>query len=221
MPDALGLTPEEFLSDFRQWATAQARAWGLLLPEGVPPLSELIRAESAEEADVTSQRLDELIAEYPQHPDLAEARARAAVGAADGELTPEAVALIERWAELKPIDSTPRRILARHYRQTAAPLRAIPHLEYLDAREQYTPALAAELANLYARAGDVQASQGKAERATRIAPFDADYRELAAAAALRLQDYNTAERHLIALTRIEPDREIHHRRLTRLRELAR
>ncbi|MFG0284545.1 MAG: tetratricopeptide repeat protein [Phycisphaerales bacterium JB039] len=220
MPQALGLTPEEFLSDFRQWARGQARAWGLLLPEGVPPLSELIRAESAAEADVTIERLEELIAEYPDHPDLAEVRARAALEAAGGDATPQIAPLVERWAELKPIDSTPRRVLARYYRKTDTPELAIPHLEYLDAREQYTPALAAELARLYARTGDFEASHAKAERATRIAPFDADYRELAATTALRLKDYATAERHLIALTRIEPDRQIHQQRLDRLRELA-
>jgi tetratricopeptide (TPR) repeat protein len=217
LPEALGLTPEEFLSDFRQWATQQARGWGLLLPDGAPSLSELLRAERAEDADVSEERLEELLEQYPEHPGLVEARARAALAAADGDVTEQVVPLLEKWAELKPIDSSPRRALARYYRQTDAPERAIPHLEYLDAREQYSPALAADLARLYARTGELEKSHEKAERATRIAPFDADYRELAATTALRLRDFASAERHLMALTRIEPDREVHLRRLERLR----
>src|SRR5690606_30318692 len=131
LPQALGLTPEEFLSEFRQWAREQARGWGLLLPEGMPALEQLVRAERAVDAEIPEERLDELLAEYPDHPGLVEARARAALTAAEGQVTEATVPLLERWADLKPIDSSPRRALARYYRETDGPERAIPHLEYL------------------------------------------------------------------------------------------
>ena len=42
-------------------------------------------------------------------------------------------------------------------------------------------------------------------------------RELAAEVAVRTGDWAEAERHVRALTRIEPDREIHRRRLEAIR----
>ncbi len=46
----------------------------------------------------------------------------------------------------------------------------------------------------------------------------ADYRELAATAALRLGDWREAERHIAALVEIEPERDIHQLRLRKVRE---
>ena len=52
-----------------------------------------------------------------------------------------------------------------------------------------------------------------------MAPFDADYRELAATIALRRNDYETALRHITALTIIEPGRDIHKKRLEAVQKL--
>jgi tetratricopeptide (TPR) repeat protein len=93
----------------------------------------------------------------------------------------------------------------------------VPHLEFLDAREINSPAYAAELADLYARLGRQAEAMAKAERAATIAPFDANQREQAARMALLAGDRAAAERHLVALTIIEPDRAIHRRRLEALR----
>ncbi|HCT45714.1 MAG TPA: hypothetical protein DF699_10920, partial [Phycisphaerales bacterium] len=54
-------------------------------------------------------------------------------------------------------------------------------------------------------------------RAVAIAPFDADQRERAARVALIVEDYEQARHQLEALTIIEPDREIHQRRLDALK----
>ncbi|MGQ0629377.1 MAG: hypothetical protein ACT4PL_14925, partial [Phycisphaerales bacterium] len=99
------------------------------------------------------------------------------------------------------------------------PQGAIPHLEYLDAREDRLPTYAGQLANLYAQGGDLARARAMAERATRIAPYDARYRELAAGMALRSApegpgaDLRTARRHIVVLTQLEPDRPVHVRRL--------
>jgi tetratricopeptide (TPR) repeat protein len=132
------------------------------------------------------------------------------------------VALLEEWAEMVPVAERPHRELIKHYLASDDPAeqaKAIPHLEFLDARAQYTPAYAAALATRYAEAGDAERALEKAERAVSIAPFDADQRELAARVALVARDMHAAKRHLMALVQIEPDRPEHKRRVTRLLEL--
>ena len=59
----------------------------------------------------------------------------------------------------------------------------------------------------------------KAIRATRIAPFNASYREFAAAVALKRSDFDAAEHQVVALTMLEPDRDIHQKRLERIRQM--
>ena len=97
--------------------------------------------------------------------------------------------------------------------------RAIPHLEFLDAREVHSVAYADQLAELYALAGNHELALAKAIRTTRIAPFDAHAREQAARMALLNNDLNMAEHHLNALISIEPDREVHKRRLESLKSM--
>jgi len=96
---------------------------------------------------------------------------------------------------------------------------AIEHLEFLDAREQNSAVYAVELAKRYAALGRWEEAQQKAERATRIAPFDADWRELAATIAIKRRDYPAARRHIEALTALEPDREVHQKRLEALERM--
>jgi Flp pilus assembly protein TadD len=96
--------------------------------------------------------------------------------------------------------------------------RAMPHLEYLDAREQKTPAYASELARRYAAQREMGRAVVKAERATQLAPYDARPRELAATVAIQAGELQTAERHILALTALEPDRAIHRERLEAVRK---
>ncbi|MEO1583837.1 MAG: hypothetical protein AAFR96_04595 [Planctomycetota bacterium] len=150
-----------------------------------------------------------------------EAGLRAAVDAAETGSDARAEALLA-WAAAVPIAETPHRELVKHFLAQDDPAersRAVEHLEFLDARAQYTPAFAAALATRYAEAGDTDRALVKADRASSIAPFDADQRELAARIALVARDPESAERHLDALTRIEPDRPEHAARLERFREL--
>ena len=134
-------------------------------------------------------------------------------------ITPRIEELLERYAEARPVDPFPHRLLARHNLASDDPASAIPHLEFLDEREVYSTAYAAALARRYAEVGRYDRALSKAERAVRIAPFDGDYRELAATVAIQQRDFDAAERHIEALTKLEPDVELHRKRLERLREL--
>jgi tetratricopeptide (TPR) repeat protein len=164
---------------------------------------------------------------FPDHPDLLEADVHYTLAAADDKPTPEMVPLLERYASARPVDPLPHQMLARLYLAASddhtiegkGPEGAIPHLEWLDAREQNSASYAAELARRYAALQDWPKADAKATRATTIAPFDADYRELAATIALQHQDYATALRHITALTIIEPGREIHKKRLEAIQKM--
>ncbi len=157
--------------------------------------------------------------EHPDNPDALEAFLELALESNDGVASDELAPILERYAAARIVDPMPHRVLARHYLSSADPSRAIPHLEYLDAREQRTAAFAAALAQQYELRSEYTLASEKAERATTIAPFDAELRELAARVALLRSDYETAERHIAALTVLEPQREIHKQRLERIRQI--
>lgn len=166
----------------------------------------------------TDDDIEAWLSEYPEHPELLELSVQAALRRAGDEPRAEMIPLLERYAAARPVDPMPHRHLARLYLAGAGdgPSAAIAHLEYLDAREQHSGAYAIELARRYASLERWDLADAKAERATRIAPFNAPYREFAATIALKRGDHETALRHITALTRIEPHREIHQRRLEAL-----
>lgn len=166
----------------------------------------------------TPERVDEWLAKRPDHPDLLRLKVAAEQARAGGEATAEMIPLLERYAAARPVDMAPRKMLARLHLASADQQRAVAHLEALDAREQKTAAYAVELARLHAEARRLDDAARKAERAVRIAPFNGQHRELAARIALLRQDYGTAERHIVALTRLEPDQPLHYQRLQRVRE---
>jgi len=218
---------QAFGQQFRPWAEAQLERAGLTLPEGVPGMADLIVRDAPEGFDARSasppsaDQLRSWLEEFPGHPVLLRELAARTLEAGRGEATLEAAPALLEYAAACPVDDMPHRALARLFLRTPGrESEAIPHLEFLDAREQSAPVYAVALAREYAGLGDWERAQAKAERATRIGPFDADHRELAARIALMREDFATAERHIRALTIIEPDREVHTRRLERVREMA-
>jgi len=226
----LGVDHEAFLAAFKQWARGQLEQAGLLLDEQVPTLSELLEPWLAkwvaEGVEPTPERrleaLHAVLADVPNHPDVVEAVILAETARTGGEPTAELLELLERYARLRPVDELAHRLLARWYLTRDDPdeqLKAIPHLEYLDVRQTQGASFAAELSRLYVRAGDLERAWLKAERATMVAPFDANLREHAARIALVRKDLQAAERHIEALTIIEPDREQHMRRLEAVRAM--
>jgi tetratricopeptide (TPR) repeat protein len=176
----------------------------------------------------TPEMIAKWLADWPRHADVLELAMDDAVAKAGNKATPAIAPLIERYAAARPVDPKPHRLLAKMYldaaeadpaNTTAQATQAIAHLEYLDAREQKTPIYAMELAKRYAATGDMDKAKAKSERATQIDPFNARPRELAATIAIQARDYPTAQRHIEALTQIEPTRDIHTKRLEALQKL--
>ena len=137
------------------------------------------------------------------------------VANADATMAP----LLERYSKARPVDPLPHKLLAKLALDSATPRDAISHLEYLDVREQNSISFAVQLAKLYAADHEWSKAIAKAERATRIAPYDPASRELAATLAIAQKDYANARRHLTALSKLEPNRAAHRQRLEALTKL--
>ncbi|MGD9690068.1 MAG: tetratricopeptide repeat protein [Phycisphaerales bacterium] len=177
--------------------------------------------------------LQRLLEQHPEHADLLELTCRQALERNGGMATLELAPLLERYSRARPVDPMPHKALARLYLSLPEPAEgmagadgaggasegpksprsAIPHLEWLDAREEKSPVYASQLAALYAVAGDFERAWAKALRATRVSPYDARYREKAAAIALQRSDLASAKAQIEAMIVLEPDRAIHKRRL--------
>lgn len=177
------------------------------------------RVEPIELPRPTIEQAQAWVALYPDHPGALEALIQLSLREREGVATPDMIETLERYARARPVDPTPHRLLAQLYLAGADPDAAIPHLEFLDAREQRTAAYAAALAQRYEAIDDLSRAAAKADRATTIAPYNAELRELAARIALVGGDLASAERHVWALTKLEPQRELHRQRLDRVREL--
>lgn len=218
----LGMSAGEFLARFRVWAGAQIRQWGMRPPMGAPTLAALL-SEAAQQPDAPSSPTRDMVegwlGRYPDHPEILELAVDLALRRSDGRVTEASAALIERWAHAVPVSPTPRKLLASYYLASDEPTRAIETLGWLDAREQHTPAYAARLARLLGAQGRWEEAFAKAQRATRIAPFDADQRELAAAVAIKAGRLAAAQEHIEALVAIEPDVAQHNDRLAAIRAM--
>jgi tetratricopeptide (TPR) repeat protein len=227
---ALGVTREAFLADFIEHARAQLVAVGMALPDGEPTLAQVLEPWSQAWAarnspptpDERLEALRELAAAHPDHPEVLEGLILAEVEHAGGEPTEALVPVLEHYARVRPVDDLPHRLLARWYltrNDTAEQAKAIELLAWLDERQTTSTAYASELARLCLDTGDLERAGHYAQRASRIAPFDAAAREFAARVALLRKDYATAERHIVALTILEPDRPQHAKRLEAVRKL--
>jgi hypothetical protein len=233
----LGISRDEFLEDFEPWARDRVIEWGLIERDGEPTIAELrlglIRDEEQREKagellrhrdpevaqrlpEPSEATLREWLTEHPDHTDCLEQLIRVRLEITAGEPDDELLELLMTYARLRPVDPMPHRELAAYHLAGSDPTLAIPHLEYLDARETNEPTYAAALARRYAEAGRWADAWRSALRAVRISPYDADHRELAATVAIRRGQLDTAREQIVALTVLEPDREIHRRRLAAL-----
>ena len=165
------------------------------------------------------------LAKHPDHPGLLMAAIAASLPKSRGAPTAELVPLLERYAKARPVDPLPHKLLTTWYLSGGgkdapdATDRVVEHLEFLDAREQYSAAYATELANRYGARGDWDRAWAKALRAVRIAPYDARTRETAATVAVLRKDFDAAQWQLEALRALEPDQEVHSQRLEALKKL--
>jgi len=227
----LGAGVGEVQRAFLAWAADRARGWGLLEPEGVPPAGALLERYREEDAGAqaagTEAALEDvraLLEQHPGHAGLIELRARLLLEANGGRPAEPMADALRAWASAQPVADEPRRLLVLLARGRGAldpgDEEVVRALEHLDARESYSGAYAAELARLYTRRGDFDRALTKAQRAVGIEPFDAPTRELAAMVAWRAGRADIAREHVVALTVIEPDREIHRRRLEAIDQRA-
>jgi len=157
--------------------------------------------------------------EHPDHPELLDRMIAFDLAETEGEPAPELAPLLERYAAARPVDPTPHRLLVRLYLDQDTPEAReamVPHLAYLNAREQKASTYATELARSLSRLGRWENASDYAEQATQRAPYDAGLRELAATAAIKTRDLDTARRHIAALTLLEPQRDLHKKRLEAL-----
>lgn len=223
----MGKDRAAFFAEFKVWAKTKLVEWGMLPPEGQPlaaaALTEALGHEAPEEP--TAEDVNKALAKYPKHPQLLEGLVRVMLSASRGQPTAELVPILERYAAARPVDPLPHKLLTTWYLTgggKAAPDagdRVIEHLEFLDAREQYSPAYATELADRYGARKDWDRAWAKALRAVRIAPYDARTRELVATIAVLRKDFDAAQWQLEALKALEPDREVHTQRLDALRKM--
>lgn len=249
--DVLGVTQDEFMKRFVEWAHVDAVKAGMIAS---PTINEL-RLQTTLEDEEGRERVHSAIADlakvggwamasmtglspewfvlpvasatpelvefwsvtHPTNPDVLDLMVTDALAATNGRASDDMVPLLERYAQARPVDPRPHRLLAQLYLVSGRGAEAIPHLEYLDAREAYSPTYAAELAKRYAAIGEWDKAWSKAVRATQIAPFNATYRELAATVAIKRNDLTNAEHQIIALTELEPRIEKHKQRLEAIR----
>ncbi|MAY75601.1 MAG: hypothetical protein CMJ31_12980 [Phycisphaerae bacterium] len=238
----LGLDRDAFMNTFTAWAERQLRDARLLPPAGTPTLRELVdeakrehahsddgnedanneNNDAADDFEVTLETVNAWLETYPDHPQLLglavdlEVDALGDADARPARLPERIVELLERAESARPTDDLPRRLLARHLLASddeTEQRAAAPRLAFLDEREQSASVYADRLAMFYAELGDADRAMAKANRAALIDPFDADVREQAARVALVTGNLAEAERHIVALTRIEPESELHRRRL--------
>lgn len=219
----LNIGRDEFLDGFKAWAGARVVGWGMRPPDGTPRAKDLVKPKDDEPPALAD--VDAALAAHPEHPELLELAVRLRLRDTKNQPTEGLVPWLERYAKARPVDPLPHKMLVAWYLSPQGKVtpgaadRAIEHLEYLDAREQYSAAYATELSNRYGVRGEWDRSWAKALRAVRIAPYDARTRELAATVAIKRKDFEAAEWQLQALKKLEPDRSVHDQRLEALKKL--
>jgi predicted Zn-dependent protease len=204
-----GQTADQFMSNFRAWGQQQVKAWGLAAP---PKDAQLIRVLEAS-GPPDDKTLDALLANYPGQPDVLKLAAERALKQSDPVTARQTVL---RYAAARPVDPWPHQALVKLALETGRDDEAIASLEELDRRASNTGAWAEQLAKIYRSRKDFTAAARAANRALHREPYNATYRELAAAIDLQRGDMTGALRHVTALTAIEPDRAIHWVRLAAL-----
>lgn len=217
------ISREQFLADFKVWAKEQLIAWGMLTAQGQPSLESLVKdlpkQEDGEVATPTPDQIAGWVKDHPNHPDLLRLLLQTVMDERNGEILDTDITMFESYAKARPVDPFPHQQLARIYLAQSKTQDAIPHLEWLDARTDRSAIYSTQLATLYAQQGRPDMAATKAERAARITPYSAQARELAANMAVQRKDFATARRHIEFLAALEPDREVHKKRLEALKKL--
>jgi cellulose synthase operon protein C len=227
--NVLKISREAFFDDFQAWARNELRQWGMIAPEGQESARTILTREAQrllpegstqapDPSSLTLAQLDELAKTLPDHAEIQAVvltQLASQSGADFAALAPR----LEAYAKLRPVDPMPHRALARYYLASGQVEKAIEHLKWLDIREDRQSVFASQIAAAYAQRGDFASAWPFAVRATHIAPYQGDHRELAAAIAVQRKDLASARQHLEFLAELEPTQNQHKRRLEALSEL--
>lgn len=205
--DVTGLGGQVFMDQFKVWAREQVRQWGLLDDD------DGLRHQLSADGTPTDEVLDRLLAEHPDHPDLLQAAARRAIEREDPDRARQALL---RYAVARPVDPWSHRQLVKLAILTGRHDEAVGSLQQLDRQDSETGQWAHQLAQIHRNADRLDLAYRAIIRALHRQPYHPGYRELAATIQLQIGDPQAALGHLQALVLIEPDRAIHHVRLTAL-----
>ncbi len=223
----LGLTREQFMSDFKVWAAAQVAQWGLAAEPPIDGLLDGARSKDDPDAPLSDAAIGALLEAHPAHPDLLEIAARRSVARsatlpeaqAPGGVDDAAAQLLARYSASRPLDPWPHQRLAARALALGESSVALEHLAFLDARADSDPSFALAIARNCRTLKRTAQALVAAQRAARIDPYSAATRELAASCAIEAGDLPAARAQIVALTRIEPDRKQHTLRLDRIDRL--
>ena len=196
-----GRTPQQFMDEFLAWSRQQVKIWGLGPQDHEPQIDALL---SSSRTGLASQ-IDELLSAHPNHPDLL--RLQAEILSDTGSYEQARSALL-RYAAVRPVDPWSSRVMAVLALRHDRPDDAIGPLEHMDRIEMHSGQWAYELARLHRAAGRQRQSSAASIRSIYREPYNARYRELAAAVAVQRGENKVALHHIYALTLLEPDRPI-------------
>lgn len=216
----LKISRAAFFEDFTLWARTRLEGWGLVPTEKSKSIEQLLGEAGVEE--YKKELLDQWHREQPENPFVLAEFIKSEVDPKTELVTPQVAEQLRTLTRVSPMDPMPHRLLARFElasSDTGSTQRAIEHLEFLDAREQHSTSFAMELSRQYAKLAQWDKAIAKVTRATQISPYDATIREHAATIALRAGKPALAEWHILALTKLEPDKAIHQQRLEAVRKM--
>jgi tetratricopeptide (TPR) repeat protein len=207
-----GRPADKFMAGFRQWAGAQVKQWGM----DKQPFDKRIGPLLSQEDQIDGDVLESLMSQYPDHPDLLRLAAERALASADYDA---ARAAVLRYADARPVDPWSSKALVRLALRDDRVEDAVGPLEQLDRSDVKSSHWARELARLHRAAGRLDQAAAAATRALYREPYNAAYRELAAAIDVQRGKLNGALHHVRALTLLEPHRShqwvrlaaLHHR----------
>lgn len=157
--------------------------------------------------------LEQLIRQYPDHPDLLRLQARAAL---ERDEPQAALDLLKQYAAARPVDAWADRKLAAVLLTLDRPADAAPHLERLDRIHSHTARYAWKLVEIYRSLDRLDDARHAILRVLARKPYDAHAHEIAAAIALQRGEPESALRHIRTLTILEPERALHYIRLAAL-----
>jgi len=198
----------EFMREFKRWATQQVREWGL---EEHPDVSiDFTNYEAMQDKQAMREAIYDLAAEYANVPSV---QRRIAQWYLEREYDDDAWVHLNIYAELVPVDPWPHFGLVTIARKNNDLGSALDSLIMIEQYEQTHGRWALALAEHFRVQGDFAKALDYATLALNREPYQPRYRELAAAIALQLGDLETALFHLEAMPLLEPEAEIHQRRI--------